>query len=74
MPIEENALDPMTDKELRREMFKREDSLDHLMAKAEVMRRTVLAQLRTATYTLYAALAAAAAALIALATTILNLD
>ena len=73
--------------ELSREMYKREDSLPHLTAKAEILRRTTEAELqasaaeivsakaatKTATYTLWAAIAAAASAIVSLVTTLVTL-
>lgn len=77
----------MTLQELSQEMYKREDSLPHLTAKAEILRRTTNAELRasaaevetaqaatkTATYTLWAAIAAAASAFVSLVATLLTL-
>jgi hypothetical protein len=77
----------MTLQELSQEMYKREDSLPHLTAKAEILRRTTDAELKasaaeietahaatkTATYTLWAAIAAAASAVISLVATLVTL-
>jgi hypothetical protein len=77
----------MTLHELSQEMYKREETLPHLTAKAELLRRTTEAQLKasaaeiqsaqaatkTATYTLWAAIAAAASAVISLVATLVTL-
>jgi hypothetical protein len=45
MPLQPEKLPTMPLGELVQELHKREDSLDHLMAKAEVLRRQTQAQL-----------------------------
>jgi hypothetical protein len=45
MPLSPEQLPAMTLVELAQELHKREDSLDHLMAKAEIQRRQTQAQL-----------------------------
>lgn len=76
MPLSPEQLPAMTLVELAQELHKREDSLDHLMAKAEVQRRQTQAQLdacvaqeracatqeRNARYMLWSAIASAVSA------------
>ena len=76
MPLSPEQLSAMTLVELAQELHKREDSLDHLMAKAEVQRRQTQAQLdacvaqeracatqeRNARYMLWSAIASAVSA------------
>jgi hypothetical protein len=76
MPLSPEQLPAMTLVELAQELHKREDSLDHLMAKAEVQRRQSQAQLdacvaqeracatqeRNARYMLWSAIASAVSA------------
>jgi len=45
MPLQPDTLPTMLLGELVQELHKREDSLDHLMAKAEIIRRQTQAQL-----------------------------
>src|SRR3954464_2734578 len=45
MPLQPEKLPTMPLSELVQELHKREDSLDHLMAKAEIIRRQTQAQL-----------------------------
>jgi hypothetical protein len=51
--------------ELAQEMWKRPDSLDHLIAKAEMELRRTRAQLRATSYMLIASIAAAVSAVAA---------
>jgi hypothetical protein len=76
MPLQPEKLPTMPLSELVQELHKREDSLDHLMAKAEIIRRQTQAQLdacaaqeracasqeRNARYMLWSATAAAVSA------------
>jgi hypothetical protein len=76
MPLQPEKLPTMPLSELVQKLHKREDSLDHLMAKAELIRRQTQAQLdvcaaqeracasqeRNARYTLSSAIAAAVSA------------
>jgi hypothetical protein len=52
----------MTEAELAQDMWKRADSLEHLMAKAEMERRRTEAQLRATRWMLVSATAAALSA------------